>query len=117
MIRPYTFLLSAYLLIEGVWGLFSSVVMGGFTTNIPHAVMHIVFAVLGFLAWNFGNMRLYLTVTGLVFLALGIMYFIPGTDNFTLRAFNLNRAEAYCCLVTGTLSLIVSRTGNRVVVA
>src|SRR5687768_7268368 len=116
MIRPYTFLLSAFFLIEGIWGLFSSVVFGGLTTNTTHAVIHVLLGITGLLAWNFGNMRLYGTLVGLLLLVVGIMYFIPGTDNFTQRAFNLNRAGAYCNLAVGMLTLLVSRTGNKVMV-
>lgn len=108
MLRPYTFLLSSFLLIEGVWGLFSPAVFGSLTTNTTHAVIHIVLGVIGLLTLASGNPRPYCILVGTLLLTVGAFYFLPGIGDMIFRLLNMNQTVAILNIVVGLLSLIAA---------
>jgi hypothetical protein len=110
--NTFAILLGIFFLIEGIWGLFSDVVFGIFTTNLSHAVIHII---LGVTAIGMGAIKLartYCFVVAFVLLIVGILRFIPGADDLVVTVFDVNMPVAYFNIVLGVLSLIVGLVGR-----
>jgi hypothetical protein len=102
----FTAALSAFLLLEGVWGFFSPVVFGILTTNVVHAIIHVILGVVGIWAVLSGHSRAFLVGVGVLLLAVGALWFVPALTGLLVRLFNLNRAVAYLNVVVGTLALL-----------
>lgn len=119
MLRLYTFLLSLFLLAEGIWGLYSNVIFGNLTTNVAHATVHLVLGLIGFfVVMGFvSGMRSYNGWVGVLLLLSGALYFVPGIDYYLVRWFNMNSAVAVLNLVLGVLSLLMASARQRIVVA
>lgn len=98
--------LSAFLLIEGIWGLFSPVVFGILTTNLLHAIIHVALGVTGIGSVLGGRSRAFLAAVGALLLVVGALWFVPALTDLLTRIFNLNRAVAYLNVVVGVLSLL-----------
>ncbi len=98
----------ALLIIEGVWELFSPVVFGVLTSNTLHGVIHIALGAVGlWLGWNRGG-RGWAIFLGLLLIAVGLLYYIPGAHELVVRLFNLNQAVAIVNFIVGALSLLVA---------
>jgi hypothetical protein len=112
----FAILLGVFFWIEGVWGLFSPVVFGVFTTNIPHAVLHIVLGVAGIgLGWR-GPARTYLCLAGLLLVIVGLLRFISATAWWVVEFLNVNIPVARLNIVLGSIALLlffVSGRGER----
>jgi len=102
----YAAVLSAFLLIEGVWGFFSPVVFGVLTTNLLHALIHVALGVTGIWAVLTDRSRPFLAAVGGLLLLVGALWFVPVLTDLLTRVFNLNRAVAYLNMVVGVLSLL-----------
>lgn len=111
----YTITLGLFFLIEGIWGLFSPVVFGVFSTNILHSAIHIALGVWGVWAGRRGPTRGYLLCVGILLLVVGLLWFIPGAGDLTVRLLNVNRAVAVINVVVGLISLFVARGASPVV--
>lgn len=99
--------LGIFLLIEGAWGLFSEVVFGVLTTNITHAVIHIILGILAIILGIKQNAGGFCTFLGILLIAVGIFRFLPGTDALVINLLNVNKPVAYLNIVVGIISLAV----------
>jgi hypothetical protein len=107
-------LVGSWLLLEGVWGLFSPVVLGFITTNRLRAGIHIVLGLLGIVMAFGGNSRKFLWGGGLLVLAVGALYFVPAGRNLTDQlAVNLP-AAIINVVVGGSALLCAALCGNDV---
>ena len=106
-------LLGAFLIIEGIWGLFSPVVFGVLSTNTLHAVIHIVLGVAGILAGRSDAARGYLLGVGGLLVVVGILRFVPGASDLVVSLLNVNMAVAYFNIAVGLLSLLIAFTAPR----
>lgn len=104
----YAMIVGAFLLIEGVWGLFSPVVFGVLTTNLTHAVIHIVLGIVGIWAGLKGRARGFLLFLGVLLLAVGILWFVPGIRELIVSILNVNQAVAMVNIAVGILSLVIA---------
>lgn len=111
--RRFATLLGVFLLIEGIWGLFSPVVFGVLTTNTLHAVIHIALGIVGILAARGGNARPYLIGVGGLLLLVGVLRFVPGASDLVVSLLNVNVAVAYLNIAVGVVSLLIAFTGSR----
>jgi hypothetical protein len=109
----YTIILSIFLLTEGVWGLFSPVVFGVFTTNTIHAVIHIILGIIGFWVLTSGNSDMYCLFTGMLLLLVGIFRFVPGVGEWIVSLLNVNKEVAFFNIIVGLLSLMVAFQGKK----
>jgi hypothetical protein len=105
--RRFTTILAVFLIIEGVWGLFSPVVFGMLSTNTLHAVIHIVLGIVGIIATRSGGVRGYLLGVGGLLLVVGILRFVPGISDLVVSLLNVNTAVAYFNIVVGAISLAI----------
>jgi hypothetical protein len=106
-------ILGIFLLVIGVWGLFSPVVLGALTTNLTHAVIEIVLGIVGILAKRRGFARGYLIGVGTLLIVVGVLRFIPGGADLVVSLLNVNYAVAYFNIVVGAICLIVAITSPR----
>ncbi|MEJ7746599.1 MAG: DUF4383 domain-containing protein [Luteimonas sp.] len=112
----YAMTVGVFLLIEGVWGLFSPVVFGVLTTNLTHAVIHMVLGIVGIWAGLKGRARGFLLCLGALLLAVGILWFVPGIRELIISILNVNQAVAIVNIVVGILALVIALTdrGSRI---
>lgn len=114
MSRAYAFLLSFYLLVEGVCELMArDLVFGVFTTNTLHAVVHLVLGMVGLFLGAPRNPKVFNSSVGLLLFLVGILFFIPGINGWLISLFNLNKAVAYFNILLGVLSLLMAQTYRK----
>ncbi|MGI8431755.1 MAG: DUF4383 domain-containing protein [Chthoniobacterales bacterium] len=112
-LNAFAIVIGIFLLIEGIWGFFNPVVFGVLSTNSTHATIHVV---LGLLAIFLGMRRAargFCIFLGLLLLAVGILRFVPGPDELTVRFFNVNYAVAWLNIVVGAISLLLALVAGR----
>jgi len=106
-------LVGAFLLVEGIWGMFSPVVFGVLTTNVLHASIHIVLGLIGIWTGMKGGSRGFLTFLGVLLLAVGVLRFVPVAGELLASLLNVNTSVALFNIVVGIVSLVVARTSSR----
>ncbi len=104
----YTMLLGLFLLTEGIWGLFSSIVFGVLTTNSLHAFIHLLLGITGLWVGAAEKPRGFCIVTGTFLLLIGVLRFIKGPDEWVVNLLKVNYAVAAVNIVIGILSLIMA---------
>ena len=105
---PFSLAVGSFLLIEGIWGLFSPVVFGVLTTNMLHAVIHIVLGMVGIWTGLKGGSRKFCLFLGGLLLAVGVLRFVPVVGDLLVTILNVNHAVAYVNIVVGIVALIVA---------
>jgi hypothetical protein len=111
--RMFARILGIFLLIEGIWGLFSPVVFGVLSTNRFHAVIHIILGILGIMLARRPGARTYLLTVGGLLAVVGILFFLPGISGVVVSLLNVNFAVACFNLVVGLLCIAVALSGRR----
>lgn len=108
----FTIGMALFLLIEGVWGLFRPVVFGVLTTNLAHAVIHVVLAILGLVAAKKHYVKSYLGFVSSLLLVVAILWFIPGTRSVPAGLLNVNLAAAVLNFLLGAAGLTIAATSR-----
>lgn len=111
--RTFARILGAFLLIEGVWGLFSPVVFGVLTTNRLHAVIHIALGVTGLALARRPGVRPYLLGVGGLLAVVGALFFVPGVSGIVVSLLAVNSAVAMFNIVVGILCIAVALSARR----
>lgn len=101
----FTLVLGLFLLVEGIWGLFSNVVFGILTTNTLHASIHIVLAIVALFIYRSARARTYALAVGILLLVVGILRFVPGADRIVVDLLNVNVPVAVLNLTVGIAGL------------
>nr|MBA3670702.1 hypothetical protein [Gemmatimonadaceae bacterium] len=65
-LKRFALIVGIFLLVEGVWGMFSRVVFGVLTTNTLHAVIHIVLGLAGIWTGLKGGARTWALCVGVL---------------------------------------------------
>lgn len=110
---PFAIIVGAFLLIEGLWGFFSPVVFGVLTTNTLHAVIHVVLGVIGLWVGVKSGARNYCLFLGVLLVAVGALWFVPGIGSIITSLLNVNAAVAYLNLVVGAVALVLALTTRQ----
>jgi hypothetical protein len=108
----FTTAIATWLLVEGVWGLFSPQVFGVLSTNRLHAMIHLALAFWGLKAAFVGGAKTFLWVIGAILAAVGAIYFIPGGQSLT-DLLAVNEPVAVLNLVLGFASLFCAARCDR----
>lgn len=103
----FAIIIGVFLLIEGAWGLFSPVVFGVLTTNVTHAIIHILLGAAGIGAGLAKKARGFCIFLGALLLAVGILRFLPGAGDLIVRVLNVNEAVAFLNIVVGVVGLAI----------
>jgi uncharacterized membrane protein len=112
----WAIILGIFMLIEGIWGMTSTVVFMFLTTNMLHATIHIVLGILGLWTGLRGGARGYCHFVGGLLLLVGILYFLPVVSQFVVGLLNVNFAVSVFNIVVGLITLAVARSDRSVVV-
>ena len=107
--RGFALTVGAFLLLSGVWGLFSPVVWGVFTTNLLHAVIEIVLGLAGIYLGRSDNARAWVMSVSVLLLVVGVFWFIPGLAILP-DLLNVNLALAVVNIAIGITGLAAART-------
>lgn len=113
--RRFATLLGLFLIVEGVWGLFSPVVFGVLSTNWLHAVIHIVLGILGILAGRGRATRGYLIGVGVLLVVVGVLWFVPGISALIVSLLNVNFYVACFNIAVGLITLLIGVSTRPVV--
>ncbi|MEO7368705.1 MAG: DUF4383 domain-containing protein [Gemmatimonadaceae bacterium] len=112
MSSTFATILGAFLLVEGIWGMFSPVVFGVLSTNWLHAGIHIVLGLIGIYVGMKGGAKPFLTYVGALLIVVGVLRFVPGVNDFLVSLLNVNYPVAYFNIVVGIISIIIARTSR-----
>src|SRR5476651_990337 len=107
-----TLIITAFLLIEGIWGLFTPVVYWILTTNRAHAIVHIVLGVAGLVARWKGAIKGYFGFLGSLFVVGSVLWFVPAWRQIPTDLLNVNWAVATLNFILGIVSLVIAFTEN-----
>ncbi len=110
---PFAILVGAFLLVEGSWGFFSPVVFGVLTTNTLHAVIHVALGVIGLWVGLKSGARNYCLFLGVLLVAVGALWFVPGVRSIITSLLNVNAAVAYLNLAVGAVALALAFTARQ----
>ncbi|MGB7786219.1 MAG: DUF4383 domain-containing protein [Salinimicrobium sp.] len=109
----YAVAIGILLLIQGLWNLIDPPFLGIFTSNVLHAVIHVVLGIIGiWTGWRTGAYGFCLFL-GILLLGVGILYFIQGIGPILEDLFNLNSAVAWLNIVIGAISLLFALGGRK----
>lgn len=107
--RGFTLVVATFLLLSGVWGLFSSVVWGVFTTNRLHAIIEMILGLAGLYMGRTAGARAWATPVSILLLVVGVFWFIPGLA-IVPDLLNVNLALAVVNIAIGIVGLAAVRT-------
>jgi hypothetical protein len=107
-----TLLISAFLLLEGIWGLFSPVVYWVLTTNRAHAIIHLVLGVAGLVARRKGAIKSYFGFLGSLLLVVAVIWIVPAWRAVPRDLLNINWQVATLNFILGLVSLVIAFTEN-----
>lgn len=108
----FAIVIGAFLLVEGIWGLTSPVVFGVLTTNVTHAIIHIVLGLIGIATGWRRQARGFCIFLGILLLAVGLLRFVPGAGEIIVSILNVNLAVAWLNIAVGAVALLLSFGGR-----
>lgn len=108
----FSVVIGAFLLLAGIWGIYSETVFSVLTTSITYAILQIMFGVMGIILGLKKHAKGYCIFLGLLLIAIGILRFVPVAIHYVIDAFNINRPAAYLNIALGIVALIVAYTGK-----
>ena len=111
--RRFATVLGAFLLIEGVWGMFSPVVFGVLTTNVVHATIHIALGIAGIWMGRSEMARGYLLSVGALLLVVGVLRFVPAVSGIVVSILNVNMAVAWLNIIVGAIALGIAMASKE----
>ena len=105
--RFVVLLVGAFLVTEGVWGLFSPQVFGVLSINHTRAIIHLA---LGLGGWWAGRRHPvgYLALLGVVISTVALLWAVPATNGLIVDLLAINRAGAILDGVVGPVCLLTA---------
>lgn len=103
--KTYSLVLGIVLGIIGIWGFFSSSILGIFGVNALQSVLHLIAGAFGIYAGTKGDGHSFTSSIGWIGLVLGILGFIPVASDLLLSLFNINPAISVLHIGIGVVSL------------
>lgn len=107
-VNIFVVILGMFFIIEGFWGLFSPVVFGVLTTNLLHAVIHLILGFGGVFLGLRNRGRNYSFFVGVLLLVVGLLYFIPGGEKLVVDILNVNSAVATLNIAVSVIAIILA---------
>ncbi|HLC75234.1 MAG TPA: DUF4383 domain-containing protein [Candidatus Nanoarchaeia archaeon] len=103
--KTYALVLGLVLAVVGVWGFFTTSILGIFGVNSLQSVLHLIAAAFGIYAGTQGDGTTYNQVLGWIAVALAVLGFIPGVNGLLLSLLNINTAITVLHLAIGVVTL------------
>ena len=101
----FAIIIGLFLLVEGLWGMVSSVVFWVFTTNTTHAAIHIILGTLGVIAGFRNNARIYCGFLGALLLLVGVLHFLPKVGDWIFNMLAVNTYVAVLNIIIGLIAI------------
>lgn len=125
MTRTFTIVIGILFLVVGVLGFIPALVFGDkllgiFAVDVMHNLIHLLVGAFGVAAYYWGRSKLYCQVLGIVYLAVGLLGFVPALvfGDKLLGIFAVNVADNLLHLVVGAgaayLGFAPQFTGRRI---
>ncbi|MFT3910865.1 MAG: DUF4383 domain-containing protein [Ferruginibacter sp.] len=111
--NTWSVLTGLFLFTAGLWFFFSESVFEILTTNTLHAFLYISIGIAGLYFWSKSDTRSFNIVVGIFLLTIGILRFIPGTNQVIENVLNENYAVAYLNIGAGGIGLIIGLLSPR----
>jgi hypothetical protein len=103
--KTYALLLGIVLAIVGIWGFFTSSILGIFGVNALQSILHLIAAAFGIWVGLKGEGPGFNVSMGWIGIVLGILGFIPGIKGLLLSLLNINTGITWLHLAIGAVSL------------
>lgn len=103
----------AFLIIEGLWGMFSDHVFGLLTINPTRAAIHLALGIGAIVAARRRHPLGYLTTLGAVLLAVAVLWSVPISQDLVTRFLAVNQAGAIVDAVLGIGCFIMGSASGR----
>lgn len=119
MTRPFTtvkmfaLLIGIFLLLQGIWNLADPPFLGIFTSNLFHAVIHVVLGIVGIWTGLRSGAYTFLIFLAILLVTVGILFFIESARDLLIGLFNVNKAVAWLNITLGGLSLLAVIVGRK----
>lgn len=109
MAKSIVMLLGIVLVVAGVLGFFTDPVLGTFAVNGMNNALHIIAGVLALAMASMGarSAKTYGKIFGVIYLVLGILGFVMGTDTKLLGLFEVNTADNFLFTILGLVLLFI----------
>lgn len=104
-VSGFAAIVGVFLIIEGLWELFSPVVFGVLTSTPLHGAVHILLGLVGIFTALRGGARKFCIFLGALLLVVDLLWLIPPTNGLIVRLFNVNQPVAIMNLVVALISL------------
>ncbi len=111
----FAIVIGLFLLIEGLWGMVSSVVFWVFTTNTTHAAIHIILGTLGIIAGFRNNARVYCGFLGALLLLVGVLHFLPKVGDWMFNILAVNTYVAALNIIIGLIAIAAAIDKREVI--
>ncbi|HLC19611.1 MAG TPA: DUF4383 domain-containing protein [Candidatus Nanoarchaeia archaeon] len=103
--KTYALVLGLVLAVVGVWGLFTTSILGLFGVNVFQSVLHLIAAAFGIYAGTKGDGTTYNQVLGWIAIVLAVLGLVPGVKDVLLSLLNINMAITVLHLAIGVVTL------------
>lgn len=113
IVNLFALLVGILLLLQGIWNLIDPPFLGIFTSNLLHAIIHVVLGILGIWTGLNSGAYTFLIFLGIILLTVGILFFLQSAKELLIELFNVNIAVAWLNIGVGALSLLAVMVGNK----
>ena len=103
--KTYALILGVVLGIIGIWGFFTTSILGLFGVNAFQSVLHLIAAAFGIYVGTKGKGPGFNQSIGWIGVVLGILGFISGANTLLFNLLNINAPISVLHLVLGVISL------------
>ena len=106
--KLYAMVIGGVLVVVGLMGFFMNPVLGLFTVNAAHNVVHLVSGALGLWLANAGKAQMFNTWFGGIYAVIAVLGFIPVTATLLSNLLAMNMADTVLHAALGLVSLGVA---------
>ena len=103
--KTYALVLGFVLTLVGIWGFFTTSILGWFDVNRLHSSVHLIAGLIGIYAGTKTDGSMYNMVFGWVYGLLGVLGFIPGARDLLASLLNINLGGNVLHILIGIVSL------------
>ena len=119
MTKPFTtvdifaLLVGILLLLQGIWNLIDPPFLGIFTSNLLHAVIHVVLGIIGIWTGLRSGAYTFLIFLGILLLSVGLLFYVEAARELLVDLFNVNEAVAWLNIGIGSLSILAVMLSSK----
>ena len=111
--KTYALIIGIILTVIGIWGFFTQSILGLFSVNAVHSILHLIGGLIGLYVGIKGEGPTYNIVIGWVGIVLGILGFVPVVKELLATLLMVNTGGNILHLAIGVVSLIVYYAASK----